>query len=283
MLEKPIAMVTLRKYFADAGCNITFFAKMRGTVAESIKYCSKEGGYVAWADQDCVNPHARSGQGARNDIAAFVETCQNGASMREIVLEYPDLVLRHPRGVQTIRENVFVDPRLVKGARIPRSNVIFYGPSGTGKSTAANFWIGDRSVYVPGSNNNSLISFETYDGQDVLKIEEFAGPRMGVNSLKDMAGDDACQLTGRGCSKPGLHNSMVLTSNYNPAGWYPASPVDFAAIQRRFTIYHCGVKTWTKSWLNKDTLQPEQAEFPNPLIKYQNGSWANERGPWVLL
>lgn len=280
LLEKPIAMATLRKFFADKGCNITFFGKMRGTVAQSIEYCSKDGGYVAWLKQDCVNPHARAGQGARNDIAEFVEACQKGTSMRDITLAYPEFVLRHSRGVETVRQHVFIDPRLSK--RVPRVNVIFFGPSGTGKSTAAKYYVSKGSCYIPASNNNSVISFETYDGQEFIKMEEFDGKRLNVNSLKDMAGDDACQLTGRGFSKPGLHNSVVITSNFNPASWYPASPEDLRAIQRRFTMYHCGEREWTKNWLDKETGESRELKFPNPLIVYKNGSWANERGAWVL-
>jgi hypothetical protein len=280
MLEKPIAMQTLRKFFADKGCNITFFGKMRGTVAQSIEYCSKDGGYKSYGSQDCVNPHARSGQGARNDIAEFVEACQKGTSMHDMCIQYPEFVLRHSRGVETIRQHVFVDPRLSK--RVPRVNIIFYGPTGTGKSTAANQYVGKGSCYIPCSNNTSIFSFETYDGQEFIKMEEFAGPRLGVNSLKDMAGDDVCQLTGRGFSKPGLHNSVVITSNYNPAGWYAASPEDYKALQRRFIIYHCGEREWSKSWVDKETGEVCELKFPNPLIVYKNGSWAAARGPWVL-
>jgi hypothetical protein len=282
VLENEIAKDTLCKYFAKKGCNITFFGKMRGTVAQSIEYCSKEGGYVAFGKQDCVNKHARGGQGARNDIAEFVEACEKGTSMRDLCLTYAEYVLKHSRGVETIRQHVFVDPRVKPGAYLPRKNFAFFGPSGTGKSTAARFIVGQHTCYIPASNNNSIFSFETYDGQEYIKMEEFSGARLPVNSLKDMAGDDACQLTGRGFSKPGLHNSVVITSNYNPASWYPGSPVDFLAIQRRFIVYYCGEKEWTKSWVDKDSSEVKELKFPNPLIVYKNGAWSNERGPWVL-
>jgi len=133
----------------------------------------------------------------------------------------------------------------------PREFVIMWGESGTGKSWQAKRIIGEDSYYIPEMNNSGFLSFETYDSQKWILIEEFKGMGLFIDDLKRMTDRYKCILRGRGCSKQALHTGLIITSQVNPADWYPNDrEEDRVALLRRVT------QLWQMSkkfWLNQLT------------------------------
>jgi hypothetical protein len=254
-LDKVIRFEQLKKMF----CQKIHWAKMAGTVAQNIKYCSKEKKYVGFGIQDKENCHIRAGKGQRNDLASVAQASESGMTIRSIAKQYPIEYIKYYRGIGAHHG-------LVQAARpdAPRRFIILWGEPGSGKSMHAMDIIGSDTVFRPDSNNSSAQSFENYDGQKWILFEEFNGKTLYMDDLKTMTDRYSCVLRGRGCSKAGLHDGVIITCNSCPTSWYPdANPVHLDALLRRVEkLYQCNRDKWMNQLTGKviDNPYKEVAE-----------------------
>jgi len=252
-LDREIPFEQLKTMF----CHKVHWAKMAGSVAQNIKYCSKDGKYVGFGNQDTENCHLRVGKGQRNDLAAVVEASESGMSTNEIARKFPVQFIKYPKGIMLHHE--IVQPEYEER---PRRFIVFWGQTGSGKSWGARHIIGDDSVYLPEKNNASHLSFEIYSGQKWILIEEFKGLGLFCDDLKTYVDRYAVELRGRGSSKKGLHIGVIITSQCDPMSWYPdQSEEDSTALLRRMTgLYQCH----RDKWLNQ--LTGESYDNPCPYV-----------------
>lgn len=215
-------------------CDKIHWEKMRGSVAQNIRYCSKEGQYVGFGDQHCTNPH--KGQGRRSDLDEIKGMILAGATKAEINNKHFGTFVRYSSGIEKSIQN------LACHATVPKEFHILIGPAGTGKTWAArkimerhdaNFDI--SHVYQPMQNNSGLLSFETYQNQKWILLDDFEPGTLGAGPLKRMTdkfGFGAI-LPGRGCSVPSRAYGVIITSNHPLEVWYQKSAVEVPAIKRR--------------------------------------------------
>lgn len=222
-------------------CDKIHYEKMHGTIEESVEYCSKEGSYVSFGDRDGVeNPHERGGQGARNDHNRMQKKVKAGKRKADLWEEDFGYMIRHHRA---INEYLSVTAKAVAAEEIH----VLWGVAGSGKTGTAMKIIEDKgyTYYEPEENNNGKISFESYDAQNVLLLNDFSSDSLNVCTLKRILDPrHGAMLPGRGRSLPNQAKMIIITSNYNPRTWYKEE--EWRALERRFTsLTYCGENRWT--------------------------------------
>lgn len=158
-------------------CQKIHWEKMHGSIESNITYCSKEGIYSPFGVQDGANPHERSGSGARNDLAAVHTALKNGKRMVDISNDHFGAFIKFNRGFM-VYQALNQKPVAIEEC------FVSWGEAGAGKSWGAKELIAGRSVYQPGENLSGLLSFESYDGQEVILLEDFSAASLGVCALK---------------------------------------------------------------------------------------------------
>jgi len=148
-----------------AGCSKalggrSYVAPRRGSQADCIAYCTKEGGRVAgpWRFGE---PTLASG------LVEFVARLRDGTALRTAALEDVDTYSRHRSALQQIAS--WVEPRRWRDV----SCFYLVGETGTGKSALVYDTFGYDNVYTLASQ--APLWFDRYAGQRVLFIDEFEG------------------------------------------------------------------------------------------------------------
>lgn len=235
----------------------THVEKRMGTAQQAKAYCTKDESRAPAGETGEYGNISTVSKGARTDLTAATDSILQGKRMRDVALENPATFVKYSRGLSEFAK--FAAPPMVE---IPKTCYIFWGEPGSGKSTRA-FELADKDFYVPEVNNAGKYSFENYDGQAWLLLEEFDGSQLPSGELKKIMDKWPCTLPGRGYSKQGRHSGVILTSNVNPASWYKGEH-DWPAIRRRCAE----VWEYTRNWCSiykapiEAHTNPEQIENP---------------------
>ena len=234
----------------SAFCSKIHWEPMNGSIEQSIEYCGKENPLISFGDlTGIVNKHMKSGQGARNDSHEVHQLLQAGKRKGELWESHFEYCMRNHRGIGEYKS-------VTAKASPVNKVVVYYGVAGSGKTATCTKDIGERSCYEPEENNSGLISFESYDGQEVILLNDFSSKSLNVCALKRILDPyRGAMLPGRGRSVPNQAKEIYITSNYNPRTWYDAE--EWPALERRFTsLTYCGANEWTNELTGE--------KFPNP-------------------
>lgn len=185
--------------------------------------------------------------GKRTDLQEVLKACEDGATLDAIVRTHGSTFVKYPRGI-LLAKKILQKPDPNRKVEV----VLFTGPTGTGKTSFVKRLIemGNNSVYVPEANNSNMLSFEEYDGEQVISIEELskcAGPSCQIPSaaLLKLCDNGAVKLMGRGQSCHAKHSFVYITSNFEPDQW-GMSEEHLAAFLRRVNLWmDCDYKEWT--------------------------------------
>lgn len=253
MLDQPIRFKQLKSMF----CDTIHWEKMHGTLEENMDYCKKEDMYVGFGDYEGKeNPHLRKGKGARNDLADVEMAVREGTSLKRLFEDHFSTMVKFHRGIEKAKK-VLAKPWV----EAPRQFIVMWGEAGAGKSWKTQQLVGDDTFFIPDQNNSGLLSFENYDGQKWILLEDFESKSLPVTVLKRMTDRYEMTLPGRGTSVMGAHSGVILTTNYNPEEWY-TSKEDYLALLRRMTgNLYCTRRGW------KDLLTGEELPNPCPHVK----------------
>jgi len=246
----------------SAFCSKIHWEPMHGTIERARDYCLEEVGSVLVSFGDLngvINKHARSGQGARNDHEAMHQKLKLGKRKGELWESDFEYCVRYHRAISEYKSVT------AKASAVEEVHV-FYGVAGSGKTWKATELIGDKSCYEPEENNSGLISMESYDGQEVLLLNDFSSRSLNVCALKRILDRHrGAMLPGRGRSVPNQAKMIIITSNYNPRTWYEVE--EWEALERRFTsLTYCGKQTW------KNELTGETFANPCPHVVQANAA-----------
>ena len=220
-LEKKVRLTAIKKLWPQA-----HFEPMRGSNDQAIAYCKKEesfcpfDGFVRYEFGVC------SKQGGRSDVTELKELVVQKGGLKRIAEEHPEAFLRYSRLekwgdlLRPERENK------------PRQVIVYYGAPGTGKSRIAYRDFGD-DMYTPAQNNSAALSFETYDQQSCILIDDFVPGNLGAGALKTMTDRYPNKLPGRNVSPANMADTVIITSNIDPKEWFVKDPTFYPALVRR--------------------------------------------------
>lgn len=204
-LKQQVAFSTLKKLYPRAHIEAAKAAPQK-----AIAYCMKEETRVdgPWERGD------RPVQGQRNDINTAVECLRDSLGKRKPFLavceEHPEVAVKFHKGLQ------FVANQLVPPRTAPPEVVVFYGPTGCGKSRAAREMCPEAWVWNPAKGQ----WFDGYLGQHEAIFEEFRGqiPYAMMLSVLD-------RYTHEHQVKGGMVDfvaqRIAITSPMPPENWYP--------------------------------------------------------------
>ncbi len=201
--------------------------QMRGTVAQAVKYCQKDG--------DVTEFGSAPAQGQRTDLAAVRQLIEDQPEFNELSIaqsNFPQWVLHR----RAFREYAQLLGRRSAASRPDPRIVIFWGESGTGKSRKAadDF----PAAYWLTRPNCSTVWWDGYDGQNTVVIDEFYGwiPLGVVLSLCDR--HPLMVRTQERGYVPCAATTVVFTSNVRYSQWWPnLGPERTFAFARRVREY----------------------------------------------
>ena len=106
--------------------------KRMGTQAQAIAYCKKDES----RDPDGMiyekgTPKRSRGRYATNGLDAVIEMINDGNTIKQISTNEPEMIIRHGNGIQQLTE------ARQEHRRTAPEVMIFYGPTGSGKSSKA--------------------------------------------------------------------------------------------------------------------------------------------------
>lgn len=175
-------------------------------------------------------------QGERSDIAAVMARVKEGAGDREIAEEFPGSWVRYHRAFERYRAILSPTER----DWITHTTVL-WGPPGTGKTRRAHELAGPGAYWVTyGTNAGAPQYYDGYDGHEVVVFDEFFGQirRQEMCKLLDQY---PCNVPTRGGQQPWLAKRVIITSNSEPADWWPRmglGPVERRISGQRGVVHH---------------------------------------------
>lgn len=255
--------------------------RRKGTGEQARDYCCKEDTRVAAGISWVVGAMLESKQGSRTDIANMTDMVLSGKKRKEIALANPTAYTKYSRGLEAFADAVDLSLDDDVSVWHKRKCYILYGAAGSGKTLFAKYIMRGDSYFLPQQNNAGQYSFEGYQKEKWIFLDEFAPKCMTAEQLKAIMDTGRCKLPARGTgnSRPGMHSGVVITSNLDPEKWYEAK-VHWDAIARRCQqVVECGnplaLDPLTDPWMIiGGTELPRGETFPSPLQEMI--AWAKE-------
>ncbi len=202
-----------------------YFANRRGTQAQAIAYTKKEASRVGGGLSGDGGEAKKLG---RDKLAVVAAALQYGSNLQELSEDYPVSFIKYGAKIRSYALNQM-------GTRFDAPEVIiYYGPTGTGKSaTARKNW--PDAYWVPQPRAGGWW-WPNYMGQQTVIIDEFANQFKYHTMLRllDRYPFDL-QEKGSNMQLASTTKRIVFTTNIHPHQWYHnKSQADKAPLRRRF-------------------------------------------------
>lgn len=239
-VHKDVKRSILKKAF----CPTIHWEKRVKSAKEASDYCKKDDTATGrFKKEDGILSDQKPGK--RNDVKRVADAILENTPLAQVAKENPETWMRLYRGATDLANKVQAKPK-----DIDRTVFILFGEPGTGKTSWAKHYIEENglSYYCPDSNNGGKLSFEAYEGEQALLIDDYEENALSAQALKTLMDRYATKLPGRGVSKWALHTHVFITSNYPIEQWFPAlkSQTERVAVERRCkAVIQCGRDKWT--------------------------------------
>lgn len=185
----------------------------RGTSEENIAYCSKIetrlSGPFSYGTPEC--------QGNRRDLQVFNDAIRLGKSDIELIEEHIVQFYKHAKIIDRVR--LAYQPK----RNWLMDNIVYWGPSGTGKTRRA-YDEGGTSVYfVSKGDSNQSTWWDGYGGEHTVVLDDFYGwlPWSFMLRLLDRY---PFTVQFKGGSRQFTSKRIIITSNHHPNQWYKTVP-----------------------------------------------------------
>lgn len=172
----------------------------KGTFDQNRAYCSKEGGTEFTERGDAPK------QGNRRDLDDFVADIKKGSTISELIDAHGVSVLKFNKGM-TFLMNSLQPPRDFK-----TSVNWYWGPTGTGKSRAANLEAGPSAYYKMGGNK----WWDGYDGHQHVIVDDFRRDLAPFHELLKLFDQYPHRVEVKGGSMQFLARTIWITCNKSP-------------------------------------------------------------------
>lgn len=220
------------------------------SVPQAIAYCRKEETRVdgPWIYGE---PPYHAVQGKRNDLDKVVKMIRKGRSVRNIFEKSPNTVLRYHNNIAKLVV-MFTPPRDF-ASRV----YLFYGPTATGKTTAAltQFKTPFKGL-CPKHGNLWMDGYDPMFHETVVFDDFYGGIKW--SELLQLTDRHPFTVNIKGASVQFRPRTIIFTSNQHYDSWYPN--MDRTALKRRFEEFG-GVVLFN----NDKTTTLELGSFPDEL------------------
>ncbi len=224
-LFRPMLLSGMKKLISER----VHWEPRRGTQSQAVAYSKKVSTRVV--DGIVIE----FGTLARSKCSVdLVNSVINGASMKDIALDYPTQFISNSGGIKALKEAI-VDPR-----KWAMQIVVYWGDTGTGKTFSAwQKWPEAYSVSWPVGNT---WWWQDYDGEDTVICDEFAS-QVKLQTMLRFLDRTPFRVFYKGGSTQFRSKRIVIVSNFDPLVWYSkCSLVGLAALKRRLVefgkVYH---------------------------------------------
>lgn len=260
--DRKVKLEMLRKIWPGIHLEL----RMAETRKEAADYCRSQGKYEGKPRTENMiyeqGAFTEMEQGKRSDLLAVQAAIQDDATLHDLASMHFSSMVRYGRGIQQARQ-LLSRP---DANRPPPHVYLIIGPSGCGKSLWARHmaqW--DGEYMCPDSNNSDRWSFETYDNEQCILLDELRGSeQLSATSLLLMCDGGRQKFPGRNVSPWMKHRHVIITSNLEPHEWGYA-PSFLQPFLRR-------VKILLRADYNEWKLDPVSRAVP---------SWLTEHDLWL--
>lgn len=176
-------------------------------------------------------------QGRRNDIRAFKNAIQEGASKSELVEDHPLMMAKYPKFYNTVRMMTMPVRQTELEVRLN------YGRTGTGKTRYVYDTYREDGFYMLPVQSSGTIWFDGYDRDDVVLLDDFCGKysKMPLGILLRILDRYPIIVPVKGAFTWWMPNIIIITTNIHPEDWYDWEDrrEQFHALCRRFnSVYY---------------------------------------------
>ncbi len=202
------------------GSKQMFVESCYGSIAQNIKYCSKDKKYKLWG--------IFKGQGYRTDLEDDKKTLDEGGTLEDIAQNHFGNYLRYHQGYRAYKK--MVDKRRTKKFR--KINVeLVCGPTGTNKTR--NAIEGNVDAFkITGKN---LKWWDGYEMEKTLIIDEYNND-IGITQLMNLLDGYQLRLEIKGSFTYANWNKVIITTNLHWNELHSqAKPEHQIALNRRIT------------------------------------------------
>ena len=182
----------------------------KGTPQEAATYCKKSDGQI----QGPFEFGKLSTPGTRTDLIHFRDAIRDGKRKRHLVEDMPACMQKYERFYLTV--DYLTRPRSGH-----REVVLFYGPTGLGKSlTVHRAW--ENLDYWTMPLTNGTLWFDGYDGQERALLDDFAGKHSHVSLvvLLRLLHEFPERVPVKGGHVWWNPSIIAITTNIHPNQWY---------------------------------------------------------------
>jgi len=195
---------------------------MRGTVAESITYCSKDETRDAAAGFGFTEHGTKPdgpGQGARTDLATIGKRLREGETLTVIAEDYPADFVRYHQGLKALQAIYQCRPRVRQpdGTYGPLRVKWYYGCAGGGKTRTVMDEIGTQRYYrkMPGNK-----WFDGYAGEKIIIFDDLRDSQFPFGILLSLLDIYPLMVEVKGGSCHYAPEEIYITAPRHPRDYY---------------------------------------------------------------
>lgn len=181
----------------------------RGSHSQAKDYASKEESRVHDPEEFGEEVDA---QGARSDLCAIKALLDAGTPMVDVAQSHFGSWVRYHRSFS--RYVTLIQPQ----RNFATEALVFWGPSGSGKSRRAQELAGEDSYWLPKPNSGRAF-WDGYSGQTTVVIDEFYG-WLPFDFMLRLLDRYPLRVENKGSSVNFVSRKIIFTSNQCPSRWY---------------------------------------------------------------
>ena len=200
---------------------------MRGTIQQSIDYCSKEETRaldVCELSEYGERPAPTAGvRGARTDWDAIRQACEEGKDLAAIAADFPQQAIVYSRGISALSSAYY-------GPRRTKTQVLwYYGSTGTGKSRKAFEDYPDAYVKMGDAK-----WWDGYSQQPCVIVDDYRPSLCPFNELLRLLDRYPVRVEFKGGSIHFNSGTLIITTPRSPrVTWQSRTEEDIAQLIRR--------------------------------------------------
>ncbi len=226
------------------------FENRRGTQAQAIAYTKKEDTRV---DGGLAGDGGEAKKIGKDKLTVVAASLQLGSHLKELAEDYPVSFMKYGAKIRSYALN------MIGRRRAPPEVIIYYGPTGTGKSaTADKNWPDAYWAPMPRSGG---WWWPNYCGEETVIIDEFAN-QFKYHTMLRLLDRYPFDLQEKGSNMQLCASTtrIVFTTNIHPHQWYHnKSQADKAPLRRRFRDF-AKIYTFAHDSTYDDVIMVEDVE-----------------------